>query len=119
MENNSVQDMYHITLDISSEILAAVNIKTDLLGCDTDHLPNSAESLPESFGISLNITHATYIFTWVGTSTEEAELQLVYLLLGYLYRYSMFVWCSQISLQSKSRLCYKFMQLISVIFIMV
>ena len=103
-------------LHISTEILAAVNIKTDILGCDTHHLPNYTESLPESFGLGHYPTHVTNIFTWVGTSTEEAELQLVYLSLGYLYRYSMFVWCSQISLQSESRLCYKFTQLISVIF---
>lgn len=110
--------MYHIMSQISSEILAAVNIKTGILGCDTDHLPNYAESLPESFGLDLYITHVTNIFTWMGTSAEEAKLQLVYLSLGYLYRYSMFVWCSQISLQSESRLCYKFTQLISIIFTM-
>jgi len=105
-------------LQISTEILAAINIKTDILGCDIDHLPNYAESLPESFGPGLYLTHVTNIFTWMGTSTEEAKLQLVYLSLGYLYRYSMFVWCSQISLQSESRLCYKFTQLISITFTM-
>jgi len=52
-ENNSVQDMYHIMFQISTEILAAVNIKTDILGCNMDHLPNYAESLPESFGLGL------------------------------------------------------------------
>lgn len=105
-------------LQISTEILAAMNIKTDILECDNDHLPNYAESLPESFGLGLYITHVTNSFTWMGPSTEEAELQLVYLSLGYLYRYSMFVWCSQISLQSESKLCYKFTQLISIIFTM-
>jgi hypothetical protein len=110
--------MYHIMLHIRTEILVAMNIKTDILGCDIDHLPNYAESLPESLGRGLYIIHVTDIFTWMGTSTEEAELQLVYLSLGYLYRYSMFVWCSQISLQSDSRLCYKFTQLISIIFTM-
>ena len=103
---------------IGSEILAAVNFKTDILGCDIDHLPNYAESLPESFGLGLYITHVTNIFTWMETSTEEAKLQLVYLSLDYLYRYSMFVWCSQISLQTESRLCYKFTQLISITFTM-
>lgn len=29
----------------------AVNIKTDILGCDIDHLPNYTESLAESFVI--------------------------------------------------------------------
>jgi hypothetical protein len=65
-------------LHISTEILVAMNIKTDILGCD--------------IGCGLYIIHVTNIFTWMGTSTEEAELQLVYLSLGYLYRYSMFVW---------------------------
>jgi hypothetical protein len=105
-------------LQISTEILAAVNIKTGIVECDIDHLPNYAESFPESFGLGLYITHVTNIFTSMGTSTEEAELQLVYLSLGCLYRYSMFVRCSQISLQSESRLCYKFTQLVSIIFTM-
>jgi hypothetical protein len=63
--------------------------------------------VPRLHSRGIYVTHIITDLTWLGTSTEEAELQQVHLSLGYLHRYSMFVAHSRIFLQSRSRLSYR------------